>query len=339
MPDMNEHCFIWTDYPAEINVVPGTEQITVRSDRAGGDYAFSSDVLLLLKDLPVPAKVRLTTWLVDQRAQGDTTPLITKMDIENARNSNYTPVHERAERLLRFLIKSSSAIGSVIIIGRKFQPPDAYINNVQYQERPYRSTEENVMAWTESISCDEVVFLIDYLSERGWINDNKRHSSSQCTVLINGYRHLEDQLNSPPTAQAFVAMWFDPKTVKAYTHGIKPGIEGAGYRPLRIDQKEHINQIDDEIIAEIRRSKFLVADFTQDENGARGGVYYEAGFARGLGIPVFYTCYDGSKDNLHFDTRQFNHILWETPEELCKSLKNRIEAVIKKGPHVPPTES
>ena len=32
--------------------------------------------------------------------------------------------------------------------------------------------------------------------------------------------------------------------------------------PVRIDQKERLNKIDDEIIAEIRRSRFLVADFT-----------------------------------------------------------------------------
>ena len=35
----------------------------------------------------------------------------------------------------------------------------------------------------------------------------------------------------------------------------------------------------DRIIAQIRASKFVVADFTRN----RGGVYYEAGFALGLG--------------------------------------------------------
>ena len=55
---------------------------------------------------------------------------------------------------------------------------------------------------------------------------------------------------------------------------------------MRIDQKEHLNRIDDEIIAEIRRTRFLVADCTQGETGPRGGVYYEAGFAHGLKIPV-----------------------------------------------------
>ncbi len=32
--------------------------------------------------------------------------------------------------------------------------------------------------------------------------------------------------------------------------------------------------------------RFMIADFT----GHRGGVYFEAGFAHGLGIPVIWTC-------------------------------------------------
>ena len=108
---------------------------------------------------------------------------------------------------------------------------------------------------------------------------------------------------------------------------VKPGL-----RPLRIDQKEHINKIDDEIIAEIRRSRFLVADFTHGNEGARGGVYYEAGFAHGLGIPAIFTCRDDAVSKLHFDTNHYNHIVWATPEELREKLRNRILAAIGEGP-------
>ena len=57
------------------------------------------------------------------------------------------------------------------------------------------------------------------------------------------------------------------------------GIKDAGYEAVRIDKQRHLNKIDDEIVAEIRRARFLVADFTQGETGPRGGVYYEAGFS------------------------------------------------------------
>ena len=102
---------------------------------------------------------------------------------------------------------------------------------------------------------------------------------------------------------------------------------------MRIDRKADVNKIDDEIIAEIRRSRFLVADFTHGEDGARGGVYFEAGFAYGLGLPVIYSCRADMVEQLHFDTRQYYHIVWESPEELRDGLAQRIEALIGAGPN------
>ena len=136
-------------------------------------------------------------------------------------------------------------------------------------------------------------------------------------------------------------MWFDKSMNEVCRVGIEPGIREAGYRALRIDREEYIDKIDDRIVAEIRRSRFLVADFTQGRGGARGGVYYEAGFAYGLGIPVFYTCHADLVECLHLDTRQYNHILWKTPDELRESLRNRIRRVLGDGPEIdnsPPTQ-
>ena len=118
----------------------------------------------------------------------------------------------------------------------------------------------------------------------------------------------------------------------AYEDGIEAGIRDAGFSPLRIDRKDHINKIEDEIIAEIRRSRFVVADFSQGDDGARGGVYYEAGFAHGLDLPVIFTCHEKSLKDLHFDTAHYSHIVWADHAELREKLKNRILAVIGQGP-------
>ena len=127
-------------------------------------------------------------------------------------------------------------------------------------------------------------------------------------------------------------MWFHESLKEVREQGIKPAIIDAGYNPFLIDEDEYIGKIDDRIIAEIRHSKFIVADFTQGEDGARGSVYYEAGFARGLEIPVFSTCHKNSINDVHFDTRQYNHIVWEKPEDLRKKLAYRISAEIGDGP-------
>jgi hypothetical protein len=52
----------------------------------------------------------------------------------------------------------------------------------------------------------------------------------------------------------------------------------------------------------------------------------------GLPIPIIWTCSKDSITDLHFDTRQYNHIVWDTPQNLRDLLKARIGAVIGDGP-------
>ena len=64
-------------------------------------------------------------------------------------------------------------------------------------------------------------------------------------------------------------------------------------------------------------------------------VYYEAGFAHGLNLPVIFTCKDDAIGTLHFDTEHYNHIVWTTPEKIyAMKLKNRILAVLGEGPRI-----
>lgn len=116
-----------------------------------------------------------------------------------------------------------------------------------------------------------------------------------------------------------------------YASGIQPALEATGYKPVRIDKHEHNEKIDDRIIAAIRSSGLLVADFT----GHRGGVYFEAGFAMGSGLPVIWTCRSSDIQAAHFDTRQYNHIVWSDPDELRDRLIQRIEATLPRRVVVP----
>ena len=124
-------------------------------------------------------------------------------------------------------------------------------------------------------------------------------------------------------------MWFDDSMMKIYDEAISKGILNAGYNPHLVINREHNGKIDDEIIAQIRQSRFLLADFT----GHRGGVYYEAGFAQGLGIEVIWTCNKNAIEDLHFDIRQYNCIVWanEDLNEFKRRITSRIEASIGRG--------
>ncbi len=79
-----------------------------------------------------------------------------------------------------------------------------------------------------------------------------------------------------------------------------------------------------------KRSRFLVADFTSQ----RGGIYFEAGYALGLGLRVIWLVRSDKLKNVHFDTRQYNFIQWDNGEwaALQRALKNRIEVTIGAGP-------
>jgi hypothetical protein len=135
--------------------------------------------------------------------------------------------------------------------------------------------------------------------------------------------------------QGFVAMSFKAELKPVWSEGLFHGIENAGYKALRIDKKDHNNRIDDEIVAEIRKSRFVTADLT----GRNAGAYFEAGFAMGLGKPVIWTCQQEEIDagKVHFDTRQYSIVPWTENEwpDFAKRLTQRIEATIGRGRYKP----
>jgi|SRR5579864_7742271 len=142
------------------------------------------------------------------------------------------------------------------------------------------------------------------------------------------YERLQQiQASGRNSLSGFVAMSFQVTQDPVWKEVMDPGITDAGYKPDRVDKYEHSNRIDDEIIAQIRRCRFLVADFTLQRNG----VYFEAGFAQGLGRNVIFMCHESDKENLHFDTRQFNHIFYDDLEKARLTLTNRIVALEGQG--------
>jgi hypothetical protein len=210
------------------------------------------------------------------------------------------------------------------MVGQRFQV------STTDPDKAARERTLRLMAETASLSAKEVIALFEMMAQRALLT---QVSSAWFAIAAPGWDRIEElEAARPSTTQAFVAMWFDDSMMLAFKDGLAPAIRDAGYEPLRIDNKEHINKIDDEIIAEIRRSRFLVADFTCEPEKVRGGVYFEAGFAKGLDIPVFWTVQAESTKDLHFDTRQFAHIVWKDPPDLRKQLADRIAAVIGYGP-------
>jgi len=112
------------------------------------------------------------------------------------------------------------------------------------------------------------------------------------------------------------------------SRGFQIGIKNAWYKPFRIDEKDYIGGITDEMIREITRSRFLIADYTFN----RDNVYFEAEFALGLGLTVFQPCRQSEEGKLHFDIRHLNTLIWSDPADLAPKLERPIVAVLGRGP-------
>lgn len=182
--------------------------------------------------------------------------------------------------------------------------------------------------WHErgSDSCNEQLnYIVDCLVKQGYIESATTYTNGKrpITLTPKGYERLDDirvELNSQK--DALVAMQFGEETIKT-REAIKEGIRNAGYRPVLIDEVEHNDFITPEILKHIKESKFVVVDLTHQNNGA----YFEEGYAMGLGKPVIQLCKDG--EELHFDIKQKNTILWKSEDEIAERLKRRILATIE----------
>ena len=183
------------------------------------------------------------------------------------------------------------------------------------------------LAWASD--PDELSYLLDALQARSLITITNRTSDrivEQCQITPAGWAHLDSlQTARADTDQAFVAMSFDPKLDAVWTEAIRPTLTRLGYRPYRVDNDpSNLERIDAKIQAEIQRSRFLLADVTDQ----RQGVYFEAGYAMGLRIPVIWSVRKEQLAKVHFDTRQFPHIVWADEEELASELESRVMAGI-----------
>ena len=146
--------------------------------------------------------------------------------------------------------------------------------------------------------------------------------------------------------QAFIAMWFPSSQNKRHAEmaGLREVMEGAirdaGYSPYSVITDDSISGgIDDKIIAQIRQSRFLIADLTDEESQGRRNVYYEAGFAYGLRLEIIYSCQRQQFEQwgAAFDIQQRDMLQWdsdrlERADGFRQRLQNRIEARLSIGP-------
>lgn len=127
---------------------------------------------------------------------------------------------------------------------------------------------------------------------------------------------------------AFVMMSIsatDP-TLEDSLNAIKRATAQHGIEAVRVDEIEHSKKITDVILEQVRGSRFLVCDISTE----RPNVYYELGFAHGIGKEVILVAREGT--TLHFDIKDYNVIFYKSYSDLEFRVAKRIGEAIAAQP-------
>jgi len=284
----------------------GQERITVDCIRCGR-FTITATAARMAEARQLGPK--LSAWIRDHSEAGRELPEIHSQNLDTIESTlpEYT-VLQKQLILLRAIARRSDFPGKTVRLLPDYDFP---------------------LAWASNET--ELVFYLTTLEERGLVRNPEVETrtladiDAPIQITSGGWELLDEQSRASPFSdQVFVAMSFSDGLKSVWLDAIRPAIADAGYQPYRVDSVPHLDRIDAKIVTEIRNSKFLVADVTEHKLG----VYFEAGYALGFGLPVIWTVRHDELSKTHFDTRQYNHIVWHDLSELKEQLYLVICAVI-----------
>lgn len=270
-----------------------------------GPYVIGKMAIFRLNAASAPDHV-LSGWIRHREIQGTEAPTILQENLEQIRQ--WLPsfsVSDRPVELLSSLATLSRHAGA------------SYQGNVH---------SDTSLAWAQNE--DEFQLHLGTLLRRGFVSlEMEAEGNYRASLTAEGWEQVE-RGSALILPRGFVAMSFADSMLPVWTDGLRQGIEAAGYVAHRVDSEPHVQRIDQKIVADIRTSKFVVVDVTEQKQGA----YFEAGLALGFGKTVIWTVREDDLKNVHFDTRQYAHIVWKDSAQLAETLRDVIVAVLGVGP-------
>lgn len=193
-----------------------------------------------------------------------------------------------------------------------------------------------------AMDAEDVLTELNMLSDEAkrYIDNVKIHNGSfsqyndaLTAILKRAYKSVTVTITPPEIKvrhQVFVAMCFDDERNRLYNNVLTPVVQAANYSIIKVDDQEYEGSIIEKIVDNIEDSTILIADLT----GNRGGVYYEAGIAKGLQlcnhpIRMILTCEKEffDEEKVHFDVRGDNIILYTSDEDYRERLRKRLEYI------------
>jgi hypothetical protein len=126
------------------------------------------------------------------------------------------------------------------------------------------------------------------------------------------------------TGYAFIVMAMNPDdhALVDVLDAIKEAARRCGVNAERIDDQQSNDRITDRILGAIDRAEFVIADLSSE----RPNVFYEAGYARGIGKLPIYLARQGTP--VHFDVHDYPMIIYKGMKDLKDGLEARMRALI-----------
>ncbi len=124
------------------------------------------------------------------------------------------------------------------------------------------------------------------------------------------------------TRDVFVVMSFkeSPQYKDLYT-SIQRVCKGFDYEAKRVDESNLLKRIIPEITRQVRQSAFVIADVTEQ----KANVFYELGFADGIGKEVILVAQKGTE--VPFDITDVPVLFWDSFADFEEELKKRVEHI------------
>jgi hypothetical protein len=121
----------------------------------------------------------------------------------------------------------------------------------------------------------------------------------------------------------FVAMSIDKDDHQLVDvlEAIKEGAIKCGITAERVDEVESNERITDRILESITKAEFVIVDLTKE----RPNVFFEAGFAQGLGKTPIYIAREGT--TIHFDLKDYPVIFFRNMKELKEGIVARFNGL------------
>ena len=102
---------------------------------------------------------------------------------------------------------------------------------------------------------------------------------------------------------------------------IKEASSRCGIQAERVDEHQSNERITDRILESINKAEFVIVDLTN----TRPNVFYEAGYAQGIGKTPVFLARDGTR--LEFDLKDYPVIFYKNMKQLKNSLEVRLRAL------------